>query len=119
MSKKPWTTGEEREAVRLRTVERLTIPAIARRLDRTRGSVRCKLESLGVCQRVERRASGELMRAVKRLAGRKPDWEIGYILNVCREAVTQARNRLGLPPFDRKQSERRKAVSQLSSEVCS
>lgn len=109
MSRRNWTRREEEEAKRLR-LSGLKLSAVARRLNRSRESVKRKLIRLGVIvdpQRAQwvKRRSGQLAAAVKRLLGRGESvTAAAELLGVCPSAVTQVRKRLQIPaatPRDR------------------
>lgn len=101
--RKDWTRREEEEAKRLR-LSGLKLSAVAKRMGRSRESVKRKLIRLGVLVEpwraaLVRRRSGQLAAAVKRLLGRGESvTATAELLGVCPSAVSQVRARLGIPP---------------------
>lgn len=101
--RKDWTRREEEEAKRLR-LSGLKLEAVARRMNRSRESVKRKLIRLGVIvdpQRAQwvKRKPGELKAAVRRLLRRGESVvATAELLGVCPSAVSQVRARLGIPP---------------------
>lgn len=93
--RRPWTRREEIEACTLRWLG-VKLGAISRRLSRSRGSVRVKLDRLGFSRR-KRHREGALTRAVKRLHAKGlNDSEIALRLGVHRTAPFAIRKRCGL-----------------------
>ena len=97
-----WTRKEEQRLADLRRSH--SVRECAELLGRTYDSAHSRLRQLGLTGpwpglRPKRRP-GELLAAVKRMCGRcGSDAEIADLLWVRKEAVRQARRRLGIPPL--------------------
>ncbi len=101
--RKDWTRREEEEAKRLR-LSGLKLSAVARRLNRSRESVKRKLIRLGALVEpwraaLVKRKRGELTAAVRKLLRRGESvTATAELLGVCPSAGSQVRSRLGIPP---------------------